>query len=97
MQATNKCYTASVDLHHRIKVFSEVNLIMVHLNHERYPSGTYNKLKAKKVGPIPIIKRINDNAYVMGFPTEWKTSNTFNVKDLFEFYSPDGVETIEQN
>ena len=47
--------------------------------------GEYNKLAARKVGPIEIIKKINPNAYQLKLPSHIKTSDVFNVKHLVSF------------
>lgn len=42
----------------------------------------YNKLFAKKIGPIEIIEQINPNAYCLKLPSHIRTSDVFNVKHL---------------
>lgn len=87
-------YKPSADRHRRDKTFEEGDLVIVHLSKERYPVGTYNKLKAKKVCLYPITQKINDKSYIVGLPEDWKISKTFNVKGLYKYYPPDAAETV---
>jgi hypothetical protein len=43
----------------------------------------------EKYGLCKIIKKINDNAYVVDLPENLAISSTFNVANLFEYFPPE--------
>ena len=51
--------------------------------------GTYSKLQSKRYGPYQIVKKINDNAYVVALLDNMGISKTFNAVDIFQYYSSD--------
>ena len=55
------------------------------LTEDKFLVGEYNKLMARKMGPVVIIAKINPNAYQLKLSSHIKTSDVFNVKHLVPF------------
>ena len=55
---------------------------------ERLPLDVEGRLIQRKYGPFSILRKINDNAYVLDLPPEMGISNTFNVAEL-ALYHPE--------
>ena len=68
-------------------IFREGDLVWIHLHKERFPTERNSKLKPRGDGPFKVLKRINDNAYVIDIPqAKYLVSNTFNVADLSPYH-----------
>ncbi|KAL0847509.1 hypothetical protein Bca101_020755 [Brassica carinata] len=61
------------------------------------PAHSYNKLKAKKIGPLEVLERINDNAYRLQLPAHITTSDVFNVRHLSRYVPPDPLPDLGSN
>lgn len=94
--ATSK-YKATTDSHRRRLVFEVGDLVWAVLTRDRMPARAYNKLKAKKIGPLEVLERINDNAYRLRLPADITTSDVFNVKYLSRFLPADTVPDSRTN
>ena len=92
LQEENEKIEARVNKKRRKKIFEEGDLVWVYVSKERYPVGSYNKLKPRKIGPCRILRKINDNAYQVELPQGWSISNTFNLADLYAYYDNNGEE-----
>ena len=62
---------------------------MVWILHEWFYLGAVKKLHARSAGPFQIMKKLNDNAYVIDLSKNFGISSTFNVEDLVDYKDPD--------
>jgi hypothetical protein len=83
LQTNNENYKQREDQHRRHNVFQEGEMVKAHLRKKRFPRGTYNKHKYKKIGPCRILKNVSYNAYWLELLEKFDIYPTFNVANLY--------------
>jgi hypothetical protein len=58
------------------------DLVWLHLRKKRFPELRNSKLMSRAAGPFKILAKINDNAYKLELPPEFRASHSFNISDL---------------
>lgn len=84
IEQNNVNYKLRVDLKRRFKEF-KVDYVIVQIRPERFPTRIVKKLYARSAGPFKILKKINDNAFLLDLPEGFNFSSTFNIEGLVEY------------
>ncbi|GKC39996.1 putative reverse transcriptase domain-containing protein, partial [Tanacetum coccineum] len=69
----------------------------VHDNLDCFPVGEYNKLSAKKIGPLEVVEKINPNAYHLKLPSHIQCPDVFNVKHLLPYHGDSSDDDLVVN
>jgi hypothetical protein len=73
----------------KLVTFESGDLVWLHLRKDRFPTLCRSKLMPRATGPFKMLKKINDNAYVLDLPVEYGVSSSFNVADLKPYAGED--------
>ncbi|KAH9657047.1 hypothetical protein KPL70_022889 [Citrus sinensis] len=96
LKQTTEGYKIMADKKRRALEFQVGDFVWVILTKDRFSVGEYNKLSARKIGPLEIIEKINPNAYRLKLPSHIRTADVFNVKHLIP-YRGDHDEDVADN
>ncbi|GJY14823.1 putative nucleotidyltransferase, ribonuclease H [Tanacetum coccineum] len=88
----NSKYKQDADHKRRHVDFEEGDFVWAVLTKDRFPVREYNKLSAKKIGPLEIVEKINSNAYRLKLPSHIRCSDVFNGKHLLPYHGDSSDE-----
>ena len=85
LSTTNSKYKQHADKKRRHLEFEVGDFVWAVLTKDCFPAGEYNKLYAKKIGPLEVLEKIIPNTYRLKLPSHVRTADVFNVKHLIPF------------
>jgi hypothetical protein len=85
LQRRNNDYKHRDEQHRRKLQFEVGDQVITHIRKERFPRGTYNKVKLNKIGPCKILRKFGENDYEIEMPKGVGISPIFNIEDLYPY------------
>nr|GEV91648.1 putative reverse transcriptase domain-containing protein [Tanacetum cinerariifolium] len=96
VRASSK-YKHDADQKRRHVDFEVGDFVWAVLTKDHFPVGEYNKLSAKKIGPLEIVEKLNLIAYRLKLPSHIQCSDVFNVKHLLPYQGNSSDEDSVEN
>ncbi|KAJ9558407.1 hypothetical protein OSB04_013021 [Centaurea solstitialis] len=93
----NAKYKQFADQTRRQVDFEVGDFVWAVLTKDRFSVGEYNKLSAKKIGPVEIVEKINPNAYRLKLPSHIRCADVFNVKHLLPYHGDSSDDEVARN
>jgi len=91
---TNASYQAQANTHKKKVRFQLGDLVWIHLGKEISPLKRKNKLITKANGPFVVLEKINDNAYKVDFPRDYRVLATFKVAGSSAYQANDHLQDL---
>ncbi|PKI45897.1 hypothetical protein CRG98_033696 [Punica granatum] len=85
LTAANARYKQAANKKRRFVEFEVGDFVWAIFAKNRYPTEEYNKLFARKIGPVEVIEKINSNVYRLKLSSHIRTADVFNVKHLIPY------------
>ena len=85
LQETSAKYKQATDKKCRVVEFEIADFVWEILTKDRFPMGEYNKLAARRIGPLEILEKINPNAYLLKLQSHMRTSDVFTIKHFVPY------------
>jgi hypothetical protein len=82
IEKMNEKYRIAASKGHKKVKLEPGDLVCLHLRKERFLELRKSKLMSNAAGPFKILPKINDNAYKLELPPEFRVSPSFNISDL---------------